>query len=122
MPWLCVNKNRQEVILDIKPIRKETYWSEDKESIFGEEVGVDLPKGTIKKLIGKDLTWNDEPYELTEPQHKEEKLNWTVLLLSIIWALLIVIVSGYITEWKYRFLFAIPVVILIYFGYHEKST
>ena len=20
-----------------------------------------VPKGTIKKLIGKDLTWNDEP-------------------------------------------------------------
>ena len=25
-----------------------------------------LPKGSIKKLIGKDLTWEDEPVELKE--------------------------------------------------------
>jgi hypothetical protein len=25
-----------------------------------------LPKGTIKKLIGRDLTWSDEPVELKE--------------------------------------------------------
>ena len=24
---------------------------------------IQLPKGSIKKLIGKDLTWNDEPIE-----------------------------------------------------------
>jgi len=27
---------------------------------------VKLPKGTIKKLIGKDLTWEDNPVELKE--------------------------------------------------------
>ena len=26
--------------------------------------GIQLPKGSIKKLIGKDLTWNDEPIEI----------------------------------------------------------
>jgi len=26
--------------------------------------GVVLPKGTIKKLIGVELTWNDEPYKM----------------------------------------------------------
>ena len=25
---------------------------------------VELPKGTIKKLIGRELTWDDEPIEL----------------------------------------------------------
>lgn len=25
-----------------------------------------LPKGSIKKLIGRDLTWQDEPVELKE--------------------------------------------------------
>ena len=25
---------------------------------------IDLPKGSIKKLIGKDLTWNDEPVKI----------------------------------------------------------
>lgn len=27
---------------------------------------IKLPKGTIKKLTGKDLTWNDESIELKE--------------------------------------------------------
>lgn len=26
--------------------------------------GVVLPKGTIKRLIGKDLTWDNKPYEM----------------------------------------------------------
>jgi len=25
---------------------------------------IELPSGTIKKLIGRDLDWNDEPVEL----------------------------------------------------------
>ena len=25
---------------------------------------IELPKGTIEKLIGKSLTWDDEPFEL----------------------------------------------------------
>lgn len=27
---------------------------------------IKLPKGSIKKLIGRNLTWNDEPMELKE--------------------------------------------------------
>ena len=27
---------------------------------------VELPKGSIKKLIGRDLAWKDEPVELKE--------------------------------------------------------
>ena len=35
---------------------------------------VEVPPGTIRKLIGRDLTWSDDPVELTEemmktPQH-----------------------------------------------------
>ena len=26
---------------------------------------IQLPKGTIKKLLGRELTWEDEPVELT---------------------------------------------------------
>lgn len=25
---------------------------------------IELPKGSIKKLIGRELSWNDEPVEL----------------------------------------------------------
>ena len=27
---------------------------------------IELPQGTIKKLIGRELTWNDEPVKLKE--------------------------------------------------------
>ena len=27
---------------------------------------IELPKGSIEKLIGKTLTWADDPYELEE--------------------------------------------------------
>lgn len=33
--------------------------SQDRDGVCG----IQLPKGSIKKLIGKDLTWNDEPVE-----------------------------------------------------------
>lgn len=29
-------------------------------------IGVQVPKGSIKKLIGRCLTWEDEPVELKE--------------------------------------------------------
>lgn len=28
------------------------------------DVSIELPKGSIKKLIGRELTWDDEPVEL----------------------------------------------------------
>lgn len=28
------------------------------------DISVELPKGSIRKLIGKDLTWDDEPEKL----------------------------------------------------------
>lgn len=30
----------------------------------GYDTEIELPKGSIKKLIGRDLDWNDEPVEL----------------------------------------------------------
>lgn len=37
----------------------ESEWIDDK--FCG---CINLPKGSIKKLIGKDLSWSDEPVEL----------------------------------------------------------
>lgn len=38
--------------LDIKYIAIDIYRS------------IELPKGSIEKLIGRTLTWTDEPYEM----------------------------------------------------------
>lgn len=56
MSWLAVDKIGEELISRIEPFRVGNYWIGD--SMFH------LPKGSIKKLIGRELTWNDEPVEL----------------------------------------------------------
>lgn len=62
MAWLAVDKNGKEFVYNSKPIRYDEYFDEDH---FGEGcVHVCLPQGSIKKLIGRELTWNDEPVKL----------------------------------------------------------
>ncbi len=36
---------------------------------------VKLPRGTIKKILGRPLTWQDDPVELKEEQH-ENRVNY----------------------------------------------
>lgn len=61
MAWLAVNKDGTEVITDnINNTHRNMfggYWYCCSQIIV-------LPKGTIKKLIGRELTWNDEPVEI----------------------------------------------------------
>ena len=57
MAWIAVDKGGHEIISDSYPIF-DIMTSIDK--------WIYLPKGTIKKLIGRDLTWQDEPVELKE--------------------------------------------------------
>lgn len=59
MVWVAVDKNGDEYAYGWKPVRMESVFSDDDE---GETV--ELPKGSIEKLIGKVLTWGDEPIEL----------------------------------------------------------
>lgn len=60
MAYLAVNEDGCEEIFLTKPVRDwhpYGYWDDNFSSI-------PLPKGTIKKLINQELTWEDEPYEL----------------------------------------------------------
>ena len=67
MAWLAVHENGKEGIFTNKPVRKEYNWWDmvyiDYTSFDSE---ISLPIGTIKKLIGRNLTWKDEPVELKE--------------------------------------------------------
>ena len=56
MAWIAVNKIGKELISRTELFRVGDYWIGD--SIFH------LPKGSIKKLIGRELSFNDEPVEL----------------------------------------------------------
>ena len=82
--WLAVDYDGRESIFASHPIRSNIY--DDEMSILGNPFGdlecktkelkwlindypddkITLPKGTIKKLIGRELSWSDEPVELKE--------------------------------------------------------
>lgn len=91
MAWLAVDKDGTEKIFNSVPLRRNqysfhifiysllrhlpytknqrnkwaAYWSSDETDPLPEGAII-LPKGTIKKLIGRDLTWKDDPVELKE--------------------------------------------------------
>ena len=60
MAWLAVDESGLEGIYEDKPYRAhDCIWL----SILD---WVGLPPGSIKKLIGRELSWSDEPVELKE--------------------------------------------------------
>lgn len=56
MAWVAVDKIGEELISRTEPFRVGDYW-------IGESM-FHLPKGSIKKLIGIELSFSDEPVEL----------------------------------------------------------
>lgn len=61
MAWVAVDKDSKEFIYDNKPDRgNECFDPHRLLYCFA------LPKGSIKKLIGRDLDWEDNPVELKE--------------------------------------------------------
>ena len=91
MAWVAVDKDGTEKIFASIPMRRNQYgyhvfiwsilmnlpytknqrnkwaahWSTDRNDPLPEGA-IKLPKGTIKKLIGRDLSWEDNPVELKE--------------------------------------------------------
>ena len=57
MTWVAVDENNDEIICNYTLHRMNNYW---------RSIGsiVILPQGAIKKLIGRNLTWDDDPVEL----------------------------------------------------------
>lgn len=66
--WLAVDKNGDEYIYEKKPLRSACgYWKiqpHEYEDRLSDTI--ELPKGSIKKLIGRGLSWEDSPVELKE--------------------------------------------------------
>lgn len=71
MTYFAVNKNGKEVCSNLKPHRDrcEGYWvfNEPSWNYYDDCEGtiqvdcIVLPKGSIEKITGKKLTWEDEP-------------------------------------------------------------
>lgn len=63
MAYLCVDRSG-EYIADNEPTRSWFEWH-GWQDVYGESCTlISLPTGTIKALIGRELTWEDEPYEM----------------------------------------------------------
>lgn len=61
MAWVAVDKDGAESIFTLKPSRTDhdSFAPDFCDEIF-------LPKGSIKKLIGRELFWEDFAVELKE--------------------------------------------------------
>ena len=64
MAWAAVDKDGRECIYQFHPKRGNNQFM----PLYEYSMSLALPKGSIKKLIGRDLTWEDEPIELKEEQ------------------------------------------------------
>ena len=62
MPWIAVDKNGMEAIFQFRPVRSEIL--ERFLPLYSYSMTLPLPKGSAKKLIGRELKWEDEPGEL----------------------------------------------------------
>ena len=64
MAWLAVDFDGMEHIFASNPIKNKVYncWQLDYSRLLLDVV--DIPKGSIKKLIGIDLSFSDQPVEL----------------------------------------------------------
>ena len=139
MAWLCIDEDGQEMIFDNIPVRYTDgsglgYWSNHEKKDY---CNVDLPRGTIKKLIGKELTWNDDPVLYDgyhdfedkpieiENKNKRKGINWRILALSIIWSLLLICLSDFAVgregSWKWIAIGFVTIIMsfVFYFGYKD---
>lgn len=68
MGWLAVDKDLEEYIFDCKPDRfdceNDGYWDIPDDLDPDDYSCIELPFGSIEKLIGKVLTWEDDPVEI----------------------------------------------------------
>ncbi len=59
MAYLAVDRDGAEYIYYNKPFKEcDEYWCDN------IPWDIQLPEGSIKKLIGRELTWDDEPVEI----------------------------------------------------------
>lgn len=68
MAWLAVDGDDEEIIYFTRPERREDFWMAREEKDIPETYRymISLPHGSIKKLIGRELKWEDNPVELRE--------------------------------------------------------
>lgn len=64
MAWLSVNESGQEVINETRPERWDFHDGLGNWESQDSNYPVRLPDGSIERLIGRKLTWDDDPVEI----------------------------------------------------------
>ena len=69
MAWLAVDKKGKERIFRNKPEFDHFEWLDDEEfyaecQCFNTSTDIDLPDGTIQRIIGRKLTFEESPIEI----------------------------------------------------------
>ena len=68
--WIAVDKNSKEFIYNYKPERSDEYgeWFVPKSYLGSDEnfQCIPLVKGSINLIVGRNMTWEDEPVFLLE--------------------------------------------------------
>lgn len=62
MAWVCVNSCGTELIFETEPHKVAYSWRDNE----GSCRCIALPKGNIKKLIGRELSWEDDCVEIKD--------------------------------------------------------
>lgn len=66
MVWLAVDKDGTESVFDtLPPVRDKALeiWKKNTQCDYAEPWYIELPEGSIEKLIGRTLTWEDNYVE-----------------------------------------------------------
>lgn len=73
MAWLAVDKYKTECIYSVRPFRGKSAFELPYDKNYDDnglpEYNIHgqciiLPKGTIQKIIGYELTWENDPVEI----------------------------------------------------------
>ena len=66
--WLAVDKDGEEFIYSSRPLRRSIIWAHGGGSSY-----LNVPKGTIERLLNYPLTWDDDCQEIVEYKDKDLK-------------------------------------------------
>ena len=77
MAWVAVDKDGRECIYQFHPKRANNQFI----PLYEYSMWMALPKGSIKKLIGRDLSWENNPVELDTFSWKDIE-NWDSYCVS----------------------------------------
>ena len=61
MAWLVIDGNGDEFIFEVKPKRSSSGQIWQLKSCHSNYSVIYLKKGTIEKIVGHKMTWEDEP-------------------------------------------------------------